>query len=245
MGLTFPGPGHDGPDSAGFDSIGFAVTRQSGVTGPHVQVQVFVNGAEMTARGAGLGMDPYQVFVPDNRLVAGPEPHRTPIARCACGTYGCRVTDVTITARPGEVTWEWHRDVPMRRPARFAPAAYAAALERLVADRSWETPDRVAGRLVLSGADRPLLAGSGLDLLFVDDGRSVPGHFSAVLDHAGTHQVVVAVPWEGRGPDEVAADLVAVLAAPPARWKARWRPLSAEGTTPPAIAGPEWQEHTH
>ena len=43
-----------------------------------------------------MGMDPYDVFVPDNRLVATTESRRVPIARCTCGEYGCGATDVSI-----------------------------------------------------------------------------------------------------------------------------------------------------
>jgi hypothetical protein len=49
---------------------------------------MFVNGVEMTAAGAGLGMDPYDLLVPDNRLIATYEPRVVPIARCECGVYG-------------------------------------------------------------------------------------------------------------------------------------------------------------
>jgi hypothetical protein len=40
------------------------------------QVLVFVDDVEVTALGAGLEMDPYDVFVPRNRLVAGDRPPR-------------------------------------------------------------------------------------------------------------------------------------------------------------------------
>ena len=45
------------------------------------QVLVYLNDVEMTSAGAGLGMDPYHVIIPTNRLVASCEPRTTPIAR--------------------------------------------------------------------------------------------------------------------------------------------------------------------
>jgi hypothetical protein len=71
-------------------------TNRTPDAGGGFQVQVFVNGAEMTSAWAGLGMDPYDLLVPSNRLVATVEPRTAGIARCSCGVYGCGSTDVTI-----------------------------------------------------------------------------------------------------------------------------------------------------
>ena len=38
------------------------------------EVLIYVNGTEMTAAGAGMGMDPFDILIPVNRLAAGPEP---------------------------------------------------------------------------------------------------------------------------------------------------------------------------
>lgn len=46
------------------------------------ELQVYVNDTEMTSVGAGMGMDPYEVLVPENRLVATEASTRIPIARC-------------------------------------------------------------------------------------------------------------------------------------------------------------------
>ncbi len=66
------------------------------------EVLVFVNGVEMTSRGAGMGMDPYDIFVPENRLRPKVDEFELPIARCTCGTYGCGSTDVRISVE-GEI----------------------------------------------------------------------------------------------------------------------------------------------
>ena len=34
------------------------------------EVQIFVNDVEMTKAGAGMGMDPYAVLIPENRFRA-------------------------------------------------------------------------------------------------------------------------------------------------------------------------------
>ena len=52
------------------DELRFAIAPVSAEAGADFEVQVFVNGVEMTAAGAGLGMDPYAVLIPDNALAA-------------------------------------------------------------------------------------------------------------------------------------------------------------------------------
>ncbi len=77
------------------------VTPDTGADGAF-QLLVYVNDVEMTSAGAGLGMDPYDVIIPVNLLVASPEPHTVPIARCDCRVYGYGSTDITIT-RSGDL----------------------------------------------------------------------------------------------------------------------------------------------
>jgi hypothetical protein len=108
----------------------------------------------MTSAGAGLGMDPYQVIIPTNRLMASSEPHTTPIAGCECGTYGCGATDITITRHGDRVHWDWLIEVPMNRGVTFDAADYDREISRVASDHSWETPERTAGRLILTGKDR-------------------------------------------------------------------------------------------
>jgi hypothetical protein len=64
------------------------------------QVLVHVDGVEMTARGAGAGVDPYEIFVPDDRLAATAGPRTVPIARCACGVHGCGSGNLGANRRP-------------------------------------------------------------------------------------------------------------------------------------------------
>jgi hypothetical protein len=80
------------------DTLRLEVSPASDDSGGGFQVEVFVNDVEMTSAGAGLGMDPYDVLIPENRLIASDSPRTTPIARCGCGVYGCGSTDVTISS---------------------------------------------------------------------------------------------------------------------------------------------------
>lgn len=81
---------------------------------------MFVDDVEVTALGAGLGMDPFDLFVPRNRLIAADEPRRVPIARCTCGDYGCGATDVVIARDGDRVHWEWHEQKPVEQGVTFA-----------------------------------------------------------------------------------------------------------------------------
>ncbi|MEQ7127647.1 hypothetical protein ABN034_24430 [Actinopolymorpha sp. B11F2] len=89
---------------------------------------------EMTSKGAGMGMGPFDVLIPHNRLVATPDPRRLPIARCECGEYGCASTDVDIV-REGEVVhWDWLIDVPMRHGVTSKAPQYDAEVARIGSD---------------------------------------------------------------------------------------------------------------
>jgi hypothetical protein len=100
------------------DTLRLAIAEAGSDAGGGFQVLIYVNDVEMTAIGAGLGMDPYDVLVPENRFVTGDEPHTIPVARCTCGAYGCGMTDATITRDGDRVRWDWDIEVPI------APAAW-------------------------------------------------------------------------------------------------------------------------
>jgi hypothetical protein len=105
-------------------TIRFAVGPVAREIGDEFEVQVFVDDVEMTSRGAGLGMSPFSLLVPENRLVATTEPRVVPIARCTCGVYGCGVSDVRIQrdepllAIPDGIGWAWARGGDFRRRAQ-------------------------------------------------------------------------------------------------------------------------------
>jgi len=99
----------------------------------------------MTSKGAGMGMDPFDVLVPDNRLIATAQLHRVPIARCECFEYGCGSTDVTIVRDGDVVHWDYPIDVPMRHGVTFRRELYDAEVTRIGADHTWERPQRHYG----------------------------------------------------------------------------------------------------
>lgn len=205
------------------------------------QVLVHVDGIEMTARAAGLGMDPYKVFVPDSRLAATTEPRTVPIARCTCGVYGCGSTDVTIVRDDDVVHWDWSIEVPMDRGVTFDTAQYDSELARLAADHSWETPVRTAGRLVLTGVDRERLRSYGLSLGWVSNSYPDPELFQVSLQIGNDYQVFLDTPWRGRDPEELAREVCATVARPLREWDATWYANKPALTAPPAIAEPSWR----
>jgi hypothetical protein len=201
------------------DQLRLAVTPLPPDAGYGWQVEIHVNGTEMTRAGAGLGMDPYDVLVPTNRFVAGPEPVTIPAARCTCGEYGCGSTDVTIVRDGDVVHWDWVLEAPMDRRVTFAADAYRQEVERAAADHSWETPDRTAGRLVLENVD-PARLPPGITLHWVANGWSESDRFQVSLMDRG-RQVLVGFDWGDRTPAELAAEILHTLHEVP---RPDWRP---------------------
>jgi hypothetical protein len=223
------------------DSLRLEVTPASGDAGGGFQVQAYVNGVEMTSAGAGLGMDPYAVLVPANRLVAASRPHTVPIARCGCGVYGCGSTDVTITRDGDRVHWDWSIEVPMSKGASFAATEYDVEVTRVAADHSWETPERTAGRLVLTDMDRERLLTYALRPSWVANDHRDQELFRVALQIDGDYQVFVDTPWRGREPEELAREVCALLTRPPRKWHATWHPIKPTLAKPPTIAGRSWR----
>jgi hypothetical protein len=180
-------------------------------------------------------MDPFEILVPVNRLLASPRPQTVPFARCrACGVYDCVGTDVTIQRSADEVRWAW-----LGRDARFTAHEYDVEVTRTAADRSWETPVRTAGRLILTHA-QPLLPEGVRATSMIGVGPLTPDLFTLTLHLAGDYQIFLTFPWTG-APQELARHVCAVLAGPPGQWPARWHPVRSTLVHPPAIAGPSWR----
>jgi hypothetical protein len=168
----------------GTDHIRFEVKPAHESVGGY-EVLVFVNETEMTAAGAGMGMDPYDVFVPNNRLAATTQSRRVPIARCECGVYGCGATDVSVLRDGDLVHWE----APMNREVTFSATEYDAEVSRLAADQSWESPDRAAGRMILTDVDRTALARYDLRVSWVANDHRDASRFCVCPQLAQSHQI--------------------------------------------------------
>lgn len=211
-----------GPDAGG----GFAV-------------EIYINGAEVTTKGAGMGMDPYDILIPSNRLLPTSRPSQVPVARCTCGVYGCGETDVVVTSSATTVDWEWLKEKPGIDRSQFDRDAYVLEVARARADLSWETPERAAGRMILEGVEGHLPLGLRPD--WVGNYWRDETLFRVCL-RLDQHQIFVDFEWNGRTPDELAADATSVLTTVvPASWRASWHPIQ-RGSGPPPIAGPTWTQ---
>jgi hypothetical protein len=223
------------------DSLCLAVVPAPDDAGGGFQVRVYVGDKEMTSAGAGLGMDPYDLLIPVNRLLAATPPITVPIARCKCGVYGCGSTDVTITRDGDLVHWDWSIEVPMSRGVSFAALQYDTEVRRVAGDHSWETAERTAGRLVLACLDGEALLEHGLAVTWVANNHRDPRLFRVALQMAGDYQIFVDTPWRGRGPEQLADDVCETLARGPGMWRASWHPITPTLTGPPAIARRSWR----
>lgn len=206
-------------------------------------VEIYVNDVEMTAAGAGLGMDAFDLLVPTNRLAATDEPRTVPVARCGCGVYGCGVTDAVVQRIGDTVRWDWQVEVPMDRAVVFDAADYDREVDRAHRDHSWETPERTAGRFVLEKIGRTRAGRTGLVITGASNDWRDPSTFTAWLVDAGRYQVVVDFPWAGRTPSELADEVCRTLSDDdPASWPARWfGNLPETRDVPPRMAGPDWR----
>lgn len=262
---------HNQPvDERPLQQISFSVQPVGGETSD-LQVCVHVDGIELTSTAAGLGMDPRDLLFGGAGLGATSEPRTLPIARCACGIYGCASTDVTVTRDGDVVHWDWTKEVP-RAPAlgagfaqrprtTFDAAQYDVEAARIAADHVWETAGVTTYRLVVDelerrarvGAEnvaqpfrRRLPVGDELTLSSADTDHRDPSLFSVSLMYRDTHQVFLQLPWLTQTPDEMAAQVVELLDAPPSTWTASWHPVRTEDRDrPPSIAGPAWSRYAH
>ncbi|WP_202872804.1 hypothetical protein [Kribbella capetownensis] len=224
------------------DAIRFEVADVPDESGSGFQVLVYVNDVEMTAVGAGLGMDPYDVFVPDNRLVATSEAHTIPIARCDCGVYGCGSTDVTIVRDGDLVHWDWLYEAPINRGVTFAAAEYDSEVDRLATNYDWEPPDRTAGRLILRDLDRQALLAHGLKPSWTANDYRNSAVFRVALQLDNSYQVFINFPWTDHTPAELARAVCHTLEQRPQTWNATWHAIQPSLTHPPNIAGRSWQQ---
>jgi hypothetical protein len=202
-------------------------------------VEVFVNDVELTSRGAGLGMDPYDLLVPQCTLHAEPRPKQVTFARCGCGMSGCDSTKVVVRRDRDVVRWDWVGHRPLDRPALFRFEDYEAEIVRAEADHSWEPPERAAGRLVLERiASRALPDGvvvEGFSSNWDDDNTT----FVVALFIEDIGQVRVAFPWNWHDPRSLADKVVTTLVERPrVEWTARYFDENSPGTThPPRVPG--------
>ncbi|MET9275541.1 hypothetical protein [Kribbella sp. NPDC003557] len=204
------------------------------------EVLIHVNGLEITEAGAGMGMRPFDLFVPANQLVATTEPRDVIVARCSCGEVGCGSTQARITRDDGVVHWDWSVDVPLGHGVSFEAGAYDAEVERIGGDRSWQGPADTVARAVLESADRELLAAAGLGLSWAAPDHRDPRQFLvALVVEAEQFQVFLRFPM--KAPERLAEEILRTLRQPPAKWRATFHSMMVGRRGRPSIAGWRWR----
>jgi hypothetical protein len=204
-----------------------------------LRVIVRIDGDDVSRSDGNDGPDPWDVLVPVNRFVATGELTTATIACCpSCGPE-CVAVQARIRREGDAVRWEWGRSGARwegeRRTTLFDTAVYDAEVARVGAEYGWETAERRAGRLILTGLALP----PGVEGVRVHADRC--GDLEVWLEEPGEYQIFVGVPWDEQRPDESAAEVRAVLAGPAAGWTARWHSIRGGREDPPAYAGPSWQ----
>ncbi|TCC43245.1 hypothetical protein [Kribbella sindirgiensis] len=204
------------------------------------EVLIHVNELEITQVGAGMGMHPFDLFVPANQLVATTEPRRVIVARCECGESGCGSTEARITRDDGVVHWDWSVDVPLGHGVSFEAEAYDAEVERIGVDNSWQRPADTASRLVLEGADRNHLAAAGLTLNWAAQDHRDPQRFLvALVAKAEMFQVFLRFPM--KEPERLAAEVLQTLRQPPGKWRATFHSMVVGRRARPSMASRRWR----
>lgn len=205
-------------------------------------VQIYVNDVEMTGMGAGLGMQPETILVPENKLIAGTEPSVVPVARCDCGELGCGATWARIARSGDMVRWDWGVMVPMDHSVVFDAVQYDPEVARAGADRSREAPGLAAWQLIEQRVDRKALLAHQIVLLWGGSDYRNPERFQIALRNGPWYDILIDTDWAGRSPAELASDICALVARPPREWPATWNGRGSLKGFPPKFAGPGWVE---
>lgn len=225
------------------DTIRFAIEPILDEGNRGFEVQIFVNGIEMTRAGAGLGMDTNDLLIPEVRFRPKSKPHQVAVARCDCGVYGCGSTDVMITAEDSVVHWDWLIEKPMHRRVTFDRAQYDQAVDLLDTDRSWETPEREAVRIVATACRSQHLEDHGLQYSGAADHYADRSLFEVSLILDDEYQLFLRTPWAGRTAEHLAADVMSTISTDPRTWEVLWSGMTPESRDrQPRLAGPGWTQ---
>ena len=128
-------------------------------------------------------------------------------------------------------------------PVTFALDSYLSEVNRIGRDYSWETPDRTAGRLILSQIDRPNLSRNGLQLSWVGNDWRAPELFEVCFMFESSYRIFLRFPWNGDAPQALAARALATIndREAPACWTASWHGMAhTDRYRPPRIAQAGW-----
>lgn len=223
------------------DALRLEIVPASDGSGGH-EVLMYVNDLDITEAGAGMGMPPFDLLIPTNRLVATTEPQHVVVARCSCGETGCGSTEARITRDGVIVHWEWYVGPPLGHGVTFDAAQYDAEVERIGNDRNWQRGVDTAARAVLEDVDHDLLRASGLTLSWAAADHRAPDKFLVAL-HARDEEFQVFLRFQlaGRSPEAVAEEVVQTLKQQPRRWRAMYRSMVVGRRGRPSMAGWRWR----
>jgi hypothetical protein len=199
------------------------LTIADGELGPEVLISI--NDTKIAEPVGGMGMHPFDLFVPSNQLLTATKPRRVVVGRCACGEPGCGSTEALISRAGDAVHWDWYGDAPMNHGASFDATQYDAEVERIGNDRSWRVP---------------------IDsMLEVPDGMEVSW---AGADYRDPQQYLVALFLDEerfliylRFPMDSPVDVLRTLRQPPSGWRATYRSLVVGRVGRPSMGGWRWR----
>lgn len=231
------------------DSIRFAI-EPSEASSTGVELCIYINDVSVAASlSSGLhpvDIDHFRVEVDERRAL---------ISSCpGCGDSECDWVDIDISPDGKAVHWDWVSGVPNGVDAgvSFPVGAYEKEVERVRADRSWETPMDAARRLVFGRVDHELLSERGVKLDWVgpdhDDPARIRVWLSSLLDRDPEHpfQVFLRFPGDGSPAEASAAEIVRTLARCPEEWRATYlMNNSRDEHLAPSIAGPLWRRRSN
>jgi hypothetical protein len=184
-----------------------------------------------------MGLDPDDLLIEPCGLRADTS-HLVLVGRCSCGIAGCDSVEVRIRTEGDRFTWE---STDSARRVQFRASQYAAEVVRALHDRSWETPDRTAARLIAQSVDRTWLTGRGFEFSWAS-GRCMQGMMTAAFVLTpGPYEVLVNLPWDGEDVRTIVAEFKKTLSQPPETWPNLQCYPQAPGLLLPPIAGSGWK----
>ncbi len=215
--------------------------RPSLLTNDH-EVRFFGDDVDLIARHWSdlIGLDPDDILFAPCPLRASDEPRKATVTRCSCGDIGCCSIEIEVARLAECVAWTW-RNATSEELIRFVATSYDAEVGRMLADTSWETPDRTAARLLATTVDRLSLAREGLSFSWAS-GRVREAAFSVSLNlEPGPYQILVHLAWNMESPGTISRMFASLLRERPASWiDVEWFPQQAN-LGPPAMASPSWR----
>jgi hypothetical protein len=203
-----------------------------GELGP--EVLVYINDVDIAEAVGGMGMHPFDLFVPGNQLIAVGAPRRVVVGRCACGEPGCGSTEALVSRVRGAVHWDWFGDAPLDHGVSFDTTQYDTEVERIGNDRSWQRPVDSVARSEIAEVD---FTPGGLQLSWAGVDHRDPQKFLVAL-FAEDEQFLIFLRFPR---DTEGHDVLRTLSRPPRTWRATYHSLVVGRRGRPSMAGWRWR----